>query len=76
MVRVIPFCSPVAELCLWLHTPKLSGVDRSVQTTQVHINSPRMHWHTPPDALTTRLRGDISLSKNQAVVQNMMRVPL
>ncbi len=39
MVWVIPFCSPVAELNRWLGTWKLSGVDRSAQTKQVHINS-------------------------------------
>ncbi len=37
MVWVIPFCSPVAELNRWLGTQKLSSVDRSAQTRQVHI---------------------------------------
>ncbi len=39
MVWVIPFCSPVAELNRWLDTQKLSGIDRSAQTSQVNINS-------------------------------------
>ena len=55
MVWVIPFCSPVAELNRWLGTQKLSGGDRSAQTTQVHINSPRIHLHTPPNPNCSRL---------------------
>ncbi len=39
MVRVIPFCSSVMELNRWLGTQKLSGVDRSAQTRQVHIKN-------------------------------------
>ncbi len=40
MALVIHFCSPVAELNRWLGTQKLlSGIDRSDQTGQVHINS-------------------------------------
>ncbi len=38
MVWVIHFCSPVAESNRWLGTQKLSGVDRSAQTRQIHIN--------------------------------------
>ncbi len=49
MVWVIPFCSPVAELNRWLGTPKLSGVNRLPQARQVHIKSPRIHLHTPPN---------------------------
>ncbi len=54
MVWVIPFCSPVAELNRWLGTHTLSGVDRSAQTRQVHINSPRIHLHTPPNPTCSR----------------------
>ncbi len=39
MVWVIHFCSPVAELHWWIGTQKLSGVNRSVQTRQIHIKS-------------------------------------
>ncbi len=41
--------APVAELNQWLGTQKLSGVDRSAQTPRVHIRSPRLHLHTPPN---------------------------
>ena len=32
MIRVIRFCSPVAELSRWLGTQKLSGIDRSARS--------------------------------------------
>ncbi len=54
MVWVIPFCSPVVELNRWFGTQKLSGVDRSAQTRQVHIKSPRIHLHTPPNPTCNR----------------------
>ncbi len=55
MVWVIPFCPPVAELNQWLGTQKLSGVDRSAQTRQVHIKSPGTHMmHTPPNSTCSR----------------------
>ncbi len=54
MVWVIPFCSPVAELHRWLGTQKLSGVYRSAQTRQVHIKSPCIHLHTPPNPTCSR----------------------
>ncbi len=49
-----PFCSPMAELCQWLGTQKLSGGDRLAQTRQVHIKSPllqphTLHMHAPPN---------------------------
>ncbi len=40
------------ELVAW--HPKLSGVDRSAQTRQVHIKSPRKHLHTPPNPSCSR----------------------
>ncbi len=54
MVWVIPFCSPVAELNRWLGTQTLSGVDRSAQTREVHIQSPRIHLNTPPNPTCSR----------------------
>ncbi len=54
MVWVIAFCSPVAELNRWLGTQKRSGVDRSAQKRQVHIKSPRIHLHTPPNPTCSR----------------------
>ncbi len=54
MVWVIPLCSPVAELNRWLGTKTLSGVDRSAQTRQVHIKSPCIHLHTPPNPTCSR----------------------
>ncbi len=67
MVWVIPFCSPVsggielivvatpvAELNWWLGTQKWSGVNRSAQTRQVHIKSPRIHLYTPPNPTCSR----------------------
>ncbi len=54
MVRVIPFCSLVAELNRWLGTQKLLGVDCLAQTRQVHIKSPRTHLHTPPNPTCSR----------------------
>ncbi len=33
---------------------KLSGVDRSAQTRQLHIKSPRIHLHTPPNPTCSR----------------------
>ena len=47
MVGVIFFCSPVAELSLWLGTQILSGVDGLAQTLHIEINSPLLHLHTP-----------------------------
>ena len=35
-------------------TQKLPGVDRSAQTRQVHIKSPRLHLHTPPNPTCIR----------------------
>ncbi len=43
-----------AELNRWLSTQKLSGADRSAQTRQVHIKSPRIHLHTPPNPTCSR----------------------
>ncbi len=44
----------MAELNRWLGAQKLSGVDRSAQTRQVHIKSPRIHLHTPPNPTCSR----------------------
>ena len=60
MVWVIPFCSPVAELNWLLGTQKLSGVDRSAWTRQVHTESPRIHLHTPLNP--TVAVGDVTMS--------------
>ncbi len=54
MVWMFPFCSSVAELNRWLGTQKLSGVDRSAQTRQVHINSSRIQMHTPQNPNCSR----------------------
>ncbi len=54
MVWVIPFCSSVVGLNWWLGTQKLSGVDRSAQTRPVHIKSPRILLHTPPNRTCSR----------------------
>ncbi len=41
---LIPFCSPVVELSLWLGTPKLPRVACS-GSRQVQINSQHLHLH-------------------------------
>ncbi len=53
-VWVIPFCSPVVELNRCFDTQKLSRVDRSAHTRQVHIKSPHLHLHTPPNPTCSR----------------------
>ncbi len=50
MVWVIPFCSPVAELNRWLGTQKIVGRRSFGPRRRVHIKSPRIHLHTPPNA--------------------------
>ncbi len=42
----ILFCSPVAELCFWLGTPKLPGVDRSAQARRSGPNLLSTPTHT------------------------------
>ncbi len=54
MVWVISFCSLVAELNRLLGTQKLSRVDRSAQTIQVHVKSPCINLHTPPNPTCSR----------------------
>ncbi len=38
----------------WPTLTELSGVDRSAQTRQGHIKSPRIHLHTPPNPTCSR----------------------